>query len=153
MKTCTPRILLLIKKFCFPVVFVFFILIHLVLYADENVLLIANNDTTLDTLTQTDVMNIFLGKKTTWDTGNKITFVTLKEGPTHHKFITTYVKRNPTQFKNHWKQMLFTGKGVIPKSFESDKDMIDYVSKNKNAVGYVSSVAPTDNVKVIAITQ
>lgn len=123
------------------------------LHADGDGVLVANSGVSTEALTKTDVMNIFLGKKTTWDNGSKITFVILKEGDTHKKFLRTYVKRNPTQFKNHWKKMLFTGKGVIPKSFASDADVVDYVSKNENTVGYISSSGSTAGTKIITITE
>jgi len=119
---------------------------------DTGAIIIANNSIPESSLTSTDVKNIFLGKKTTWKNGKKITFVTLKNGELHKKFIRTYTKRNPSQFKNHWKKMLFTGKGVLPRSFSTDEDVVKYVSENDGVVGYISKEIKNDNIKIISVT-
>ena len=98
-------------------------------------------------------MNIFLGKKATWENGNKITFVTLKDGDTHKTFLRTYIRKTPEQFNYYWKRMLFTGKGVIPKSFESDQEVIEFVSRNKNTVGYLSNPTTAAGIKMISIAE
>lgn len=121
--------------------------------ADAGAVLIVNSNVQKISFSKTDVMNIFLGKKTTWDDGSKITFVTLKGGDAHKKFLRTYIKRNPTQFKNYWKKMLFTGKGVVPKSFAADADVIDYISKNVNTVGYISTSVSADGIKIIPVSE
>lgn len=132
--------------------FILFAILPVSLLADDSIALISHKSVPESSLSSTDVMNIFLGKKTTWDNGSKITFVTLKGGNTNKTFLRTYVKRNPTQFKNHWKKMLFTGKGVIPQSFSTDEEVIDYVSKNENVVGYIAKESVKDGLKIISIT-
>ena len=119
----------------------------------EGVVFIASANVPETSLTATDVMNIFLGTKTTWSNGSKITFVTLKDGEPHSQFLKDYIKRNPSQFKNHWKKMLFTGKGVIPKSFDTDEAVVDFVSKNDNMIGYISKPIENPGIKVLTISQ
>lgn len=121
--------------------------------ANSNSVFIASDGVSEDTLSGVDIKNIFLGKKTTWSSGSKITFVTLKSGNTHKDVLRTYLKRNPGQFKNHWKQMLFTGKGVIPKSFTTDEEVVSYISQNENAIGYVSKTVTADGIKIISISK
>ena len=122
-------------------------------YASGSGVLIVNENVATESLTKTEVMNIFLGKKATWENGNKITFVTLKDGDTHKTFLRTYIRKTPEQFNYYWKRMLFTGKGVIPKSFESDQEVIEFVSRNKNTVGYLSNPTTAAGIKMISIAE
>ncbi len=140
------------SKRLFYIVFLILLMIsknHL--YA-EDFIIIANKNVPVDSLSVVEVKNIFLGNKTKWRNGNKIVFVTLRDGVAHKKFIRTFLKRNPSQFKNYCMRMLFTGKGVIPKSFPTDDTAINYISKNENVIGYISKeVNGGDNIKVISV--
>jgi ABC-type phosphate transport system substrate-binding protein len=95
------------------------------------------------------VRNIFLGKKTKWDNGQQIVIVTLKDSETHKNFLKKYIAKTATQFKSYWKKQVFTGKGSVPKSFEKEEDLLDFVAGTEGAIGYVSSGLNTDAVKTI----
>ena len=122
------------------------------IYAEGEYVIICNASNPVSSISSVDVMNIFLGKKVSWDNGQKITFVTLNEGESHKQFLREKLKKNPQQFKNYWKKMLFTGKGVIPRSFPDDAGVIDFVSQNEAAIGYISKQASAQGIKTIQIT-
>ena len=122
-------------------------------FADEGYAVIVNSANTVASLSSADVMNIFLGKKASWDDGKKIEFVTLKDGDANKAFLKDHVKKNPQQFKHYWKQMLFTGKGVIPQAFDTDADVAGFVSQNPAAIGYVSTAgASASGIKIVQVT-
>jgi hypothetical protein len=66
--------------------------------------------------------------------------------------LKAYIKKTPAQFKAWWNRMLFTGKGVAPKSFTTDDALLDFISKNNGFLGYVSGNAIPNTIKVISIT-
>lgn len=138
--------------FVLSVFLILFASIPVKVSAEEDVVIIGSANVPVDSLRSVDVMNIYLGKKTTWDNGNQIVFVTLKSGETHKKLLRDYLNKNPVQFKNYWKQMLFTGKGSIPQSFATDDEVIDYISKNENVIGYISKAVSGSGLKMISIT-
>lgn len=105
------------------------------LYAGEKIVITNSGTTTMDAAT---AKKIFLGKKKKLDSGEKVKLATLKSGSAHEEFLTTIVKKRPDQFNIYWKQLMFTGSGVMPKSFDSDQALIDYVVKTSGAVGYIS---------------
>jgi ABC-type phosphate transport system substrate-binding protein len=115
-------------------------------------IMVANTvDTELD---QAAVEKIFLGKMKKWSDGTNVIITTLKSGTTHESFLTQYVNKQPMQFDNFWRQMVFTGRGKMPQSFDSEDAMLKYISANKGAVGYVSDAkagALPANVKKITI--
>jgi len=119
-------------------------------YAGD-VVVICNDSVTVDTLNKRDIKNIFLGKKTRWEGGDKISFVTLKGGDAHDLFLKLYVRKTSSQFSNYWKKKAFSGKGRIPKSFGTPEELIDYVMKTPGAIGYVPSDAYQDQIKSMMI--
>ena len=120
--------------------------------AEGTYAVIVNAANPVASLSSADVMNIFLGKKASWDDGKKIEFVTLKDGDANKDFLKDHVKKNPQQFKNYWKQMLFTGKGVIPPAYDTDAEVTGFVSQNPEVIGYVSAAgARASGVKAIQI--
>jgi ABC-type phosphate transport system substrate-binding protein len=106
----------------------------------QDVVLIASSNVMVNgSISASDVQNIFLGKKTTWDDGNKITFITLNDGTTHETFLKNYIGKSSSQYKTFWKKQVFTGKGKMPESVDSDQDMVKAISGTTNAIGYVSA--------------
>lgn len=112
-----------------------------------SIILIANKGVAASTLSRDDVQRIFLGKKTTWDDGKKISPVILKGGFVHEQFLKTYLDKNVSQFDTFWKQVMFTGKGKTPKSVPGDAEMVWFVGNTDGAVGYIDSDTPHGDVK------
>lgn len=119
--------------------------------AAEKVVIIVNPAVSDLTLTLDALKDIYLNKKTKWSDGNKIVFVTLKDSDTHREFLKTYIMRTSSQFRNFWKQQVFTGKGKMPTVFNSEEELLDFVSGTDGAIGYISGSVSTDRVKTIAV--
>ncbi len=105
------------------------------------VIIICNNSVEDTSLSKKDVKNIFLGKKTKWSDNKKIHFVTLKDSKTHKLFLKKYIQKNSPQFRNYWREKVFTGKARAPKQFTTIDQMLKYVSETEGAIGYVDTNA------------
>ncbi|MBW1898141.1 MAG: hypothetical protein JRI61_03685, partial [Deltaproteobacteria bacterium] len=101
------------------------------------VLIIANKNVSEDSISKEGVKKIFLGKTVKWDDKSSISFVVLKSD-VHKAFLKEYIKRSSSQYTNHFKMMVFTGKGRKPRAFDTEKDLIRYVAATEGAVGYIS---------------
>lgn len=117
----------------------------------QEVLLIANPDVPVDSLTAGDVKLIFLGNKTDWGNGNKITFFTAKEDAAQDAFLGAYVGKTSSQYNTYWKKQVFTGKGKTPQSAGSDQDMVGMVTSTGGAIGYISAGADPGSAKIISV--
>jgi len=116
-----------------------------------DIVIIGNKYLAESSLKKQDLRDIFLGKKTGWSDNKKIIFV-IQENPTVTvQFLKNYVHKSATQYASYWKEKVFTGKGTPPKSFSSDKDLIEFVARTEGAIGYVSSVNGLDTVKTLRI--
>lgn len=119
-------------------------------YALAEVVVIANKGVSQDSLTKDEIKNIFLGKMVKWPDNSSIHFVTSK-ADVHGAFLKMYINRSTSQFRNYWRKMVFTGKGQKPKAFQSDEELIQYVSETQGAIGYVGKDAALKNVKTITV--
>lgn len=118
----------------------------------EDIVIITHKSVPADTLKEEDVKNIFIGKITSWSDNQKINFVTLpNDDDIHRAFLKKFVKRTPAQYSRFWKKQIFTGKGKTPKSFQTERDLLEYVASTVGAIGYVSTGQITDDIKVLTI--
>ena len=114
-----------------------------------DVQVIANTNVSGD-LSAADVKEIFLGAKDSVG-GTAVVPVLASAGPTHEAFLKTYVGKSDQALRNHFKSLVFTGKGSMPKSFASDAEVIKYVASTKGAIGYVSGGAELAGVKKLLV--
>ncbi len=117
----------------------------------EEIVVIANKDVLLTSIQGDVLSNIFLAKKTQWDNGHKIKFVTLKSCDIQIYFIKTYLKKTPSQYQRYFRTLVFTGKGKSPRAFSTEAEVVNYVSKTGGAIGYVSSGAETGSVNILTV--
>jgi len=138
------------------ILFVFFACILLLSWPanaeDADIIFICNESVPFDSITKKEIKNIFLGDKLNWTPEKEITFVIMKKSNIHKKFARIYTKRSYSQFNNYWKRMLFTGKGRLPRSFGTEKALIDYIAKTDGAISYISSMTDTKNVKILTVS-
>lgn len=121
--------------------------------AFADVLIITNKDVPEDTLTQQEIRDIFLGKRVQWSDNSRIRFAALDSPQLHNMFLELYVRLSEPDWKTYWKRMVFTGRGLPPETVPTEADMIEFVSKTKGAVGYISSegIREKDAVKIVEI--
>jgi len=136
------------KKVTFIILLVAFISSTLCGAADYVVIINSNNS--LSDISRGDLKNIYLGKKTSWDGGQKIDVAVLGGGKAHESFCNSVINRSPGQFSTFWKTALFTGTGTPPKTVSGDSEMISFVKSNPAAIGYISSNAAPGGVKIIS---
>ncbi len=143
----------MIKKSMFLMIFAVVLLFNFTnckLFA-EDVVVIVHKDSSINEVSSGDLKKAFLGKKKKIASDEKLTVTTLKSGEAHESFLKSYVKKSPSQFSTFWKQAIFTGQGLPPKSFDSEEDLVKFVSENKGAIGYIKVSTPHDSVKVVTI--
>ena len=131
MKRLTPAYLI------FTAIFFLLPIEFAVSQVSEDVVVIVNKSVQENSLPSNTIKNIFLGKKSVWDNGQKVEFLILNSGDIHEVFLKKYVNKTVSQFSSYWIKQVFTGKGKSPKSFDSESALVKYVSTQDGAIGYV----------------
>lgn len=109
------------------------------------------NTTNANSLANSDVSRIFLGKMKSFPDGSSTIPVNLESGSTvRGEFEEKALGKSSSQVKAYWSKQVFSGKGKPPKELASDADIIRFVSATPGAIGYVDATSVNDKVKVIA---
>lgn len=118
----------------------------------QNYVLVANESVAETSLSKDDVSHIFLKTKTKWSDGSAITPVDQSaRAAVREAFSQDVHGRGVGAIRSHWQQAAFSGAGTAPIERGNDADVVAFVKSNPGAVGYVSTEAATDGVKVIAV--
>jgi len=72
-----------------------------------------------------------------------------ESSPLRSQFDEKGVGRSSAQLKAHWSKLIFTGKGTPPLELATEAAVIEHVTQNPNAIGYVDVASVTDGVKVV----
>jgi len=116
----------------------------------QDVVLVANRGVQISEITDADLRAIFMGTRTRFTDGSHAVPVTLKGGPVHEVFLRNHLGEGPEEFRAQWRKVVFTGQGAMPRAFDSEAALIEYVSATRGAVGYVSRISSQDMVKSLA---
>jgi ABC-type phosphate transport system substrate-binding protein len=119
--------------------------------ARAQVAVIANASVGAASVGADELKDVFLGSKTTLSDGSAVEPVLGQAAAAHEDFLKDVVGKSEQALRMHFKSLVFTGKGAMPKSFASDGEIVAYVAKTKGAIGYVSASADAAGVKKIAV--
>jgi hypothetical protein len=102
--------------------------------------LAVNSSNKISEISQDKLENIFSGRMIFWESGGRIRPSLIdEESPSGKAFLAQVVKMDSKQYVDFWRRKLFSGRGLPPRSFKSEKDLIHYVSENEGAIAVLSS--------------
>jgi len=116
----------------------------------EEVAVVVNPNVKISEVSSNDLRDVFNGDKSSLG-GVHVVPVTLKGGPAHEAFLKAHVGKSDSAFRASWRSLVFTGQGSLPKSFETEAALIDYVAATPGAVGYVSRSTNREKVKTLVV--
>jgi ABC-type phosphate transport system substrate-binding protein len=115
------------------------------------VVIIANPSVKASEVSSEELKLVFLGSKSSLSDGSSVEPVLAQAGTAHDAFLKTYVGKSDPALRNHFKSLVFTGKGSMPKSFASDADIVAHVAKTKGAIGYLAAAPAAPGIKRLTV--
>jgi ABC-type phosphate transport system substrate-binding protein len=108
----------------------------------------------INSLSTADVSRFFMEHNAEWPGGTPSLPIDLSpESPLRSKFSAKVLGRDVAAVRAHWRRLIFQGKGVPPPTRSSEREIVQFVSSNQNAIGYVSTrVASSADVKAVDVT-
>ena len=105
-------------------------------------------------LTRDQVSRIFLRKINQWDNHQPVLPVDqAADSPVRRTFTKEIHGRTIAAIQTWWQQQTFAGVGVAPPERATDAEVLDYVRRYPNAIGYVRTGVPVGaDIKIIEIT-
>lgn len=124
----------------------------------RRLIVVVNKANPVDSLTDKELANIFLGKISVWKSGDAILTCDLveqdasEEESARARFAREYLGKDMYSLKSYWIKMIFSAKRRPPITMKSAGEVIRFVAENKGGVGYVyEGQAPPEDVKVVRV--
>jgi hypothetical protein len=117
----------------------------------QEVVVAANSSVKASDISGDEIKGVFSGEKSSLKDGSHVVPVTLKGGAAHEAFLKKYVGKDDGAFRASWRSLVFTGQGSMPKAFDTDVELLNYISATSGAIGYVGKDPGHDNVKTMAV--
>ncbi|HUI81051.1 MAG TPA: hypothetical protein VLY24_24170 [Bryobacteraceae bacterium] len=112
---------------------------------------IANPSLGLTNVTVDELRSVYLRTSTSLKKCGHVEPIMQKLGAAHQAFANETLGMNASALWTYYRQQMFTGTGGMPRIVEGDENVVSYVKKTKNAVGYVSKEAAVEGVNVLKL--
>jgi ABC-type phosphate transport system substrate-binding protein len=119
--------------------------------ADVVAVVSAKNPVTT-TLSNNQVVDIFLGKVNRFPDGSPAVPIDQAEGSSaREEFYLKFTGKSPAQLKAHWSKIIFTGRGKPPREVANSIEVKKLLAKEPNAIGYIEQSLVDSSVKVLFV--
>jgi ABC-type phosphate transport system substrate-binding protein len=115
-----------------------------------DVVAVVSSTSTITSLTNSQVTDIFLGKVNRFPNGTLAVPIDQAEGSqARDEFYATFAGKSPAQVKSLWAKIIFTGRGQPPKAVPNSIEVRKLLAANTQAIGYIERSAVDSSVKVL----
>jgi ABC-type phosphate transport system substrate-binding protein len=121
----------------------------------EPLVIVVNHSNPVDELSSSELRKIFLGNRSHWANGRRITLVMREPGePERETILRDVCGMTDDQLKNHFLHGLFTGEILVsPKILSSPTGMRKFIFNVPGAIGYLRLGDLDPTVKVVRIDE
>lgn len=123
------------------------------LASDQNLAVIVNQSNPVDNLSAQELRTIFLGERSHWPNGRRITLVMMEPGQPERKAVLHEIYHmNESDFSRHFLRGLFTGEVFVsPKTLATPVGVRKFVFNVPGAIGYVRAGDVDGTVKIVKV--
>jgi ABC-type phosphate transport system substrate-binding protein len=115
-----------------------------------DVVAVVSSKSPITTLSKNQVMDIFLGKRTSFPDGSLAVPIDQTEGSTaRDEFYNRTAGMSPAQVKAFWSKIIFTGRGQPPKTVTSSLEAKKLLIASPNAISYIDQSLVDSSVRVV----
>jgi ABC-type phosphate transport system substrate-binding protein len=121
--------------------------------AGAELAIVVNKATTIETISSADLRSMFLGDKTKWPDGKKVTPVqTALESPEGVLLLKVVCKMSDAVLKRYYMQAAFTGKDITqPVGVSSTAALKQFVARTPGAIGCILASDVDTSVTVLKV--
>ena len=105
-------------------------------------------------LSQSQLVNIFLGRESRFPNGDPAMPLDHGEGSeARDEFYARYAQQSPAQLKAYWAKLIFTGKSQPPREIISTQKLRRILANNPHAISYMRRSEVDTTLKVIEMQE
>jgi ABC-type phosphate transport system substrate-binding protein len=115
-----------------------------------DVVAVVSSKSPVTTLSKNQILDIFLGKRTSFPDGSSAVPIDQTEGSAvRDEFYSKMAGMSPPQVKAFWSKIIFTGRGQPPKTVASSLEAKKLLVANLNAISYIDQSLVDSSVRVV----
>jgi ABC-type phosphate transport system substrate-binding protein len=115
-----------------------------------DVVAVVSSKSPITTLSKNQVMDIFLGKRTSFPDGSLAVPIDQTEGSTvRDEFYNRTAGMSPAQVKAFWSKIIFTGRGQPPKTVATSVEAKKLLVASPGAISYIEQSLVDSSVRVV----
>ena len=119
-------------------------------FVSAELVLVANPNSGIESLSKSDVINIYLGRYRRLETGSTATPIDLGEDTDDKAaFYRQLVNKNLAEINAYWSRLVFSGKTRPPMQVDHPDEALKLVASNPNALAYVERSAVSPQVMIV----
>jgi ABC-type phosphate transport system substrate-binding protein len=118
--------------------------------ARADIVAVVSSKSQITTLSKTQVMDIFLGKRTRFPDGSSAIPIDQAEGSAaRDEFYSRLADMSPAQVKAFWSRIIFTGRGQPPKAVATGVEAKRLLIADPNTIGYIDQSLVDSSLRVV----
>jgi len=118
--------------------------------AEADIVVVVNAESGVTQLSRDEVINIFLGRYRQFPNGLAAYPIDQPAvQPERSRFYFLLVNKDLAEINAYWARLLFSGKTSPPMQAATSAEVIDLVSRHKEAIGYIERDQVDPRVKVV----
>ena len=123
--------------------------------SEQNLAVVVNLSNPVQNLSMPELRRIFLGERSHWPNGRRITLVMMEPGqPERAVVLRDICQMNETDFNNHFLHGVFTGEVLVaPKTLATPVGVRKFVFNVPGAIGYLRVSDLDPSVKAVRIDE
>jgi hypothetical protein len=101
--------------------------------------IVVGRDLQTRSLSQRELADILLGYRRRWANGDRVKVALLAAPEAQESFLRAITGRSRGQFWAHWRNIVFSGRGIMPRALDSQKEVLAYVEAEGGSLGQISN--------------
>ena len=119
-------------------------------FAATDLVVVVNPGSGVERMSRDDVTSIFMGRTKKLPSGvNALPIDQTAATGDKAKFYREIINKELAEVNSYWARLIFSGQGSPPRQAENAAEVMEIVSSNKGAIGYVPRSATNKHVKII----
>jgi hypothetical protein len=115
-----------------------------------DVVAVVSSDSSITSLSKSQIMDIFLGKRMRFPDGSSAIPIDQAEGSAaRDEFYTRFADMSSAQVKAFWSKIIFTGRGQPPMAVATSLEAKKRLLANPNAISYIDRSLVDSSVRVV----
>ncbi|MGB3623540.1 MAG: phosphate ABC transporter substrate-binding protein [Ketobacter sp.] len=118
-------------------------------FASAEVVVVVNSASAVQQASASEIQQVYLGKRNDIG-GASLTPVDVSEGSEIRTiFYDKVIDKDPAQLNAYWSRLIFTGKGIPPKQYFDEAEVVEVILENEDSIGYIDAAGVTEGLRVI----